>query len=106
MKKKKTEEKENKKEKKPKLPLGKVLSDNIFVLKIVHRAAPWYMPTYFGWSVFGSIINFLSGSYLLRLVINKMQDPDALTSVLLYIGIIFALHAVYRLAIGWINNKL
>ena len=106
MKKKKTEEKEDKKEKKPKLPLGKVLSDNIFVLKIVHRAAPWYMPTYFGWSVFGSIINFLSGSYLLRLVINKMQNPDALTSVLLYIGIIFALNVLYRLVIGWINNKL
>ena len=29
-----------KKEKKPKLALGKVLSDNLFVLKIVHRAAP------------------------------------------------------------------
>ncbi len=103
---KKSKEKESNKEKKPRLPLGKVLSDNLFVLKIVHRASPWYMPTYFGWSVFGSIVNFLSGSYLLRLVINKMQHPDALSSVLLYVGIIFALNVFYRLLIGWINNKL
>ena len=94
------------KEKKPKLALGKVLSDNVFVLKMVHRAAPWYMPTYFGWSVFGSIVNFLSGSYLLRLVINHLQASKSLTAVLIYIGIIFGLNVLYRIVIGWISNKL
>ena len=104
----KTSEDKNKKEKekKPKLALGKVLSDNVFVLKMVHRAAPWYMPTYFGWSVFGSIVNFLSGSYLLRLVINHLQASKSLTAVLIYIGIIFGLNVLYRIVIGWISNKL
>ncbi|MBQ7319702.1 MAG: ABC transporter ATP-binding protein [Clostridia bacterium] len=105
---KKEQKKIKQKEKKPRLKLSRVLSDNLFVLRIVHRAAPWYMPTYFGWSVFASLVNFLSGSYLLRVAVNKLQTPteEALRRVILYIVVVFVLNLTQRLVTGWINNRL
>ncbi len=96
--------KKEEKEKKPRLGLGKVLSDNLFVLRIVHKAAPWYMPTYFGWSVLGSLINFLMGSFLLRTVVNELSNPNALWGVLIFILCVGAINIGYGIFISWLTN--
>lgn len=85
-KKKKTEEKN----KEPKLSVRRVWSNNLFALSLIAKAAPWYLPVWFGWSVLNAISGFLTGSYLLRIAINNVQDNVPYEKTLVYIVIFIA----------------
>ena len=71
--------------KKQKLTNRKIISNNIFVLKMVHRAAPWYIPVYLGFNVLWAAANFLSSSYILRYVINGIQDGKTFSELVMAI---------------------
>jgi len=68
----KTKTVKEKKQKDPNaLKSSRVLSNNLFVLKIIHKAAPSYLPTYFLWSVGNAILNFLVNTWLVREIVNR-----------------------------------
>ncbi len=62
------------KEKKKKLPLRQVWQNNLFALRLVWRAAPLYFIFYFLSTVLYAVIDFLSGAFLLRLIVNNVQS--------------------------------
>ncbi|MGM9637267.1 MAG: ABC transporter ATP-binding protein [Eubacteriales bacterium] len=98
----KKEKTKSQKKDKP-LSFRRVLSDNLFVLKIVQKTAPLYLFTYYLWSVLWGVISFLSGSYLLRYVVNGIGQGKTpvkiLTFILFIIGLNLA-YEVFRIAIS------
>ncbi|MBQ7921417.1 MAG: ABC transporter ATP-binding protein [Clostridia bacterium] len=85
-------DKKAKKEKKKKDPnalkTGRVLSNNLYVLKIIHKVAPSFLPTYFIWSVGYAILDFLMNVWLLREIVNRYEMGRPATEV---IGMLIAL---------------
>lgn len=69
------------------LSFGRVIANNFYVLRIIQEVAPFYLVTYFLWSVAGALINFLTGTYLLRYVINTFQVGGDVQRIFLFIGI-------------------
>ena len=85
------EKKDKKKKKDPNaLKLRRVISNNLFVLKIIHKTAPSYLPTYFLWSVGNAILDFLMSIWLLREIVNRYELGRPATEV---IGMLIALIA-------------
>lgn len=70
---KKKKEKEKKKKDPNALKTRRVISNNLFVLKLIHSVAPSYLPTYFLWSVGNAILNFLTNIWLLREIVNRYE---------------------------------
>lgn len=87
MKKTKKFQKVNRPKKEKGLSLGRVIANNFYVLRIIQEVAPFYLVTYFLWSVAGALINFLTGTYLLRYVINTFQVGGEMKQIFLFIGI-------------------
>ena len=85
------EKKDKKKKKDPNaLKLRRVVSNNLFVLKIIHKTAPSYLPTYFLWSVGNAILDFLMSIWLLREIVNRYELRRPASEV---IGMLIALIA-------------
>lgn len=63
--------KQNKKER---LPLKRIVSDNLYVLKLIHKAAPGLLFAYIFMTAFGAAASFFSNTYLLRTAINGMAE--------------------------------
>lgn len=87
-------EKKPKKEKKKKDPnalkLRRIISNNLYVLKIIHEVAPSYLPTYFIWSVVNVSLSFMSEIWLVREVVNRYQMGRPV-SELIIMGAVLAL---------------
>ena len=64
----------NIKEKKKKQKVSKILSNNIFMLKLIWKAAPLYIPISVFLTIAWPFLNFLQSSYMLRYVINGVQE--------------------------------
>ncbi|MBQ3125942.1 MAG: ABC transporter ATP-binding protein [Clostridia bacterium] len=75
-------------EEKKKLPLAQVWSNNLFALRLIWRAAPAYFIYYFLNSVIYATIDFLSGAFLLRLIVNNVQSGSPPERIAAYIIII------------------
>ena len=85
------EKKDKKKKKDPNaLKFRRVVSNNLFVLKIIHKVAPSYLPTYFLWSVGNAILDFLMSIWLLREIVNRYELGRPASEV---IGMLLALIA-------------
>ena len=82
--------KKEKKEKDPNaLSTRRVISNNLFVLKLIHSVAPSYLPTYFLWSVGNAIINFLMNIWLLREIVNRYEEGRPASEVIgMLVGLI------------------
>ena len=82
--------KKEKKEKDPNaLKTRRVISNNLFVLKLIHSVAPSYLPTYFLWSVGNAIINFLMNIWLLREIVNRYEEGRPASEVIgMLVGLI------------------
>lgn len=84
--------KKDKKKKDPNaLKLRRVVSNNFFVLKTIHKIAPSYLPTYFLWTVGNSILMFIRSIWILREIVNRYQMGRPATEV---IGLLIAFWAV------------
>lgn len=69
------------------LSLRRVIANNFYVLRIIQEVAPFYLVTYFLWSVVGALINFLTGTYLLRYVINTFQVGGEMKQIFIFIAV-------------------
>jgi len=77
----------NKSEKK-KLPLKRTLSNNLFALKAVWAGSKTYFIVYISCSFIFGILEFLSGSYLLRKIVNSFDSGEGLSDILTYVSVL------------------
>ncbi len=89
-------------EKRLKLPIRRIASDNMFVLRMIHKASPGLILLRLGLIALSAVTNFLSGAYLLRYAINGIESGKefaemATFAVAMLIAnvIIEALHSIF-----------
>ena len=87
----------NIKEKKKKQKVSKILSNNIFMLKLIWKAAPLYIPISVFLTIAWPFLNFLQSSYMLRYVINGVQEGKTFGALAPFVIIILKklLHRIY-----------
>ncbi len=82
---------ENPKKQKIKLPLGRILSNNLFMLKIIKRAAPFMLTKNFLLHLFFAVADFISSTLMLRYIINGIGNgldfKTLCTALVLYITV-------------------
>ena len=78
----KTKKTKEKKEKKKKLPFKRSMSNIFFALRQVWEVSPSYFLMYYLMTFIYAPLDFLSGSYLIRLIVNGLEDKTP-TSVIL-----------------------
>lgn len=90
---KKTKTKKNPAEKKPdKLSLRRVLQNNLYMLGMIRRAAPAYIFIDVILDLLWSVIEFFSGSFLLKVVVDHLgEGGDPMTLTWFILGM-FAIH--------------
>ena len=106
-KKKDTKKKNKTKKKKEKgISTKRAFSNILFVLRIIQKTAPFYLVTYFLWSVGGATFNFLLDTYTIRRVVNDMQTGRSLTGSVILIIAVIAANMLYSVAIQALNQFL
>ena len=95
-----------KKEKKEKKKLGfkKTVANNLFALKAIVEASPLYFIVYLGSSVVDGVLAFLSEAYLLRKVVNGVENGEDMRSILTYVVILGAVMILSNQALNWFWN--
>ena len=76
-----------------------VFKDSFYVLKLIHKSSPQRIPMYFLSIILGVTSNFLFNIYLLRLVLNGLQNDVPFSEIVIYIvcvGIILIAYYVFN----------
>ena len=88
-----TKKPSNPDEKKPeRLPLRRILQNNIFILKIIRKAAPAYIFLDVVLDLLWCVIEFFSGSFLLKVVVDHIGSGASVGSLAAVIVGMFAIH--------------
>jgi len=80
--------KENVKEKKKKLPFKRSLSNIFFALRQVWEVSPAYFVMYYLMTLVYAPLDFLSGSFLIRLIVNGIEDRTSTSVILTFMIVI------------------
>lgn len=91
---------EEKKEKKEKQSLRRVISNNFYMLKIMHRTAPANMYFPLVSNVIGAVINFLTWTLGLRMVFNDFQTGKPISQPMLYFFVLLGFNYLWYDVIG------
>ncbi|MBE6638213.1 MAG: ABC transporter ATP-binding protein [Ruminococcaceae bacterium] len=87
--KKKNKNAKKKKEKdKDSLPFRKIVGYNLDALKMISRAAPWYIPYRMAFRIVFTVMNFLFDAWLLRYVLNAFQKGTDIKTVVAVIALV------------------
>lgn len=78
---------------KKKISRRRVASNTLFALRMIHRASPLMIPFLLFISVLGSLSNTLINLYIFKYVLDALKDGEALTAILLTVGVMFAISA-------------
>lgn len=90
----------NNKTKKKRLPLGRTLSNTGFALRQVWEVSPLYFIFYYLVTFIYAPLDFLSGSFMLRLIVDGVEGGVETSTIVTYIIIIAAI----SLVIGIFSN--
>ena len=101
MPKKKTKEE---KKKKKKLPLKKTISNNVFALKTIWAASPVYLFVYLSSSIVYGILDFLTGTYLLRRIVNDVSSGAPISNVLIFTTVLGIITLLTYTSLQWFWN--
>ena len=83
----------NSDEKKPeKLPLRRVLQNNLFMLGLIRKAAPSYIVIDAVLDLLWSVIEIFSGSFLLKVVVDHLGEGGDPATLAWFIGGMFIIH--------------
>lgn len=66
----------------PKLKIRRIYSNNMYMLRIIHRIDPFMIPLRLLLSVFSAVTGFLSSAYLLRYALNAVGEGKQFSDVL------------------------
>ena len=94
------------KEKKKKLSFKRTLSNNLFALRAIWTGSPIYIMVYLGSSFIYGTIDFLSGNYLLRRIVNGIGDSEGIRSTVTYVAILGVITFVMYLSLSWFWNVI
>ena len=92
------------KEKKKKLSFKKTVSNNVFALKTIWAASPIYLFVYLSSSIVYGTIEFLTGTYLLRRIVNDVSSGTPILNVLKFTAILGVVTFVIHLSLQWFWN--
>ena len=95
---------EKSQEKKKKISLKKNISNNIFALKVIWRASPIYLFVYLFTSIVYGTLDFLSGSYLLRKIVNDISSGAPIANALMFTVTLGAVILITYTALQWFWN--
>ena len=95
-----------KKEKKKRLPLGRTMSNNVFALRLIGRAAPVYLAVYLGSSLIYGVVDFLSEGYLLRRIVNGLEAGESVSSIMEYVAILCLISLACYVPLSWFWNVI
>lgn len=89
--------------KKPKkqIGFGRIVSNNGFALRTIWCAAPVYMTVYLGSSLIYGLLGFLGETYILRYVVNGLEQGKALSDIVRFVVILGCVTCFSRLALSW-----
>ena len=70
-----------------------MIGNNAYMLRIMHETAPWYMPVDFLLTVAFSVAEFFSGSFMLKVIVDSLDEQGASAGWLfLFVGLLFVVH--------------
>ncbi|MCL1794669.1 MAG: ABC transporter ATP-binding protein/permease [Oscillospiraceae bacterium] len=81
-----------------------IWQNNIYVLRLIHKASPGRMPFYFLSIALGVATNFLFNAFLLRLVINSVQIGRSFYDIVSYIAAIGIILVIYYVLNNYFNE--
>lgn len=77
--------KKEEKKKKEKLPFRRAASNILFALKQVWQVSPAYFIIYYLVTLIYAPLDFLTDSFLLRMIVNKVEADESVSSIVTYI---------------------
>lgn len=81
------------KEEKQKLPRGRGIANNFYILGMVAKASPAMIPFLLGITVFSALTSTLIDIYMFKYVLNALSEGVELKSILLAVCVMFAVSA-------------
>ncbi len=94
------------KDKKEKLSLGRTLSNNLFALSAVFKASPIYIIVYIASSFVYGILDFMTGTYLLRRIVNGLEAGESIESLIRYVAVFAAVAIPLQMMLSWYYNVI
>ncbi len=92
----------DKNQKKPeKLPLRRVLQNNFYILRIIHKIAPAFLWADLVLDLLWSVIEFLSGAFLLKVVVDRMDAGESIGTLAAAVLGVCAIHLVVFMIQQW-----
>lgn len=98
--------KEKEKKKKERLPRGRTLSNVIFALGQIWSVSPGYFIFYFVNTFLYAPLDFLSGSFLIRMIVNSVESGQPRRNVIIYLSVIAAATLVINVSNNYYWNVL
>ena len=68
---------------KVKLSLGRIISNNLFMLRLQAKVSPWLLPTFVLLNMASAFIYFLTDSYMLRYALNGIEEGKSFEQIAL-----------------------
>ncbi len=86
--------KKDKKEKTLKLPIKRIVSNNLFVLKMIFKSAPAITVTSLVITLMTSLMDFFSTAYILRYALNGINDGKSFGQIATFIAVLVVVQFV------------
>lgn len=87
---------EKKKEKKPKQKFSSIIKNNLFMLKLIHKATPGYIFAYLLNTALWATLDFISYSYMLRYVMNGITQGKPFEKIAVFIITLLGLNILMQ----------
>ena len=85
---------EQKKDEKPKISLRRTVSNNLFMLKLLHKASPGRIAIEMGLWALEAVIGFFSWQYMLRYIVNGIAEEKGFYDLALLLVVMTVLNVV------------
>ena len=98
------QERKKKKAEKNRLTLRRTLSNDLFALRCIGQASPLYLVVYLGSSLIYGLLDFLSGSFLLRQIVNGVEEGKDAAALIRYVLVLGAISVVSYMSLRYFWN--
>ncbi|MBO5938906.1 MAG: ABC transporter ATP-binding protein [Clostridia bacterium] len=94
-------DKKDKKKKEKKVSLKRTWQNNLFALREIGKASPFYLIVYLSSTVIYGLLEFFTGAYLLRKIVNSVEVGEELSGIVMYVAVLMAVTVVSYLVLNW-----
>ena len=91
---------------KVKLSLGRIISNNLFMLRLQTKVSPWFLPTFLLLQAFSAFLYFLTDSYMLRYALNGIEEGKSFGTIALVLVGCAALLIIFAFANSFYWEKV